>query len=236
MSSLPVLSIFKREFRSYFLSPVAYIVIAVFLIAIGWLFFSGFFLMGRADMRDFFSLLPILFSFTIPAITMRLYSEEMRSGSYELLLTLPVTELHILLGKFLSALAFVIVMILPTVSYPIFISSVGELDWGPVAGGYIGAVLLSAFFIAIALFASAMTRNQIVSYIIGMFICIFFTLVDKMLLFFPTAFTDFFQFIGADYHFRNISRGILDSRDIVYFLSLGCLALYGTYLVARKKK
>ena len=236
MSRLPVFSIFKREFRSFFLSPVAYIVIAVFLVATGWLFFSSFFLVGRADLRDFFSLLPILFSFTIPAITMRLYSEEMRSGAYELLLTLPVTELHILLGKFLSALVFVMVMTLPTLSYPAFISSAGELDWGPVAGGYIGAFLLSASFIAIGLFASALTRNQIVSYIIGLFICMFLTLVDKTLFFLPTALTDFLQFIGADYHFRNISRGIIDSRDLIYFLSVAFLALYGTYIAARYKK
>ena len=243
MGTSSLFTIFKREFRSYFLSPVAYIVITVFLVATGsmffltgWFSFGPFFIEARADLRNFFTLLPWIFSLTIPAITMRLISEEIRSGSYEILLTLPVTVRSILIGKFLSALAFVVVMLLPTLAYPLFISNLGELDWGPVVGGYVGAILLAASFISIGILSSALSKNQIVAFIIGLAICMFLILVDKILLFFPTFLTGFFQFIGADYHFSNITKGIVDSRDVIYFVSMGFLALYTTYLVIEQKK
>ncbi len=147
--------IFRREFKVYFISPIAYVVIAVFLILTGWLFFSTFFLYNQAQMRDFFSLLPIIFSFMIPAVTMRLFSEEFNTGSYEIIATLPLKFTDIIAGKFLAAVAFVSVALVPTLSYAIFISFLGDLDWGPVIGGYIGAVLLGGAFSAVGIFASA---------------------------------------------------------------------------------
>ena len=143
--------IFKKEFKSYFVSPIAYIVIAIFLLVTGWLFFATFFLIGQANLRNFFSLLPIIFSFVIPAITMRLVSEELNIGSYEILLTMPVTLTDVVLGKFLAAVAFVSAMLVTTFAYPVTVAALGQLDWGPVAGGYIGAVLLGAAFSAIGL-------------------------------------------------------------------------------------
>src|SRR3989338_6212649 len=154
------LNIYKREFKSYFVSPIAYIVISIFLIITGWFFFSTFFLFGQAELRNFFSLLPITFSFIIPAITMRLFSEEIHTGSYELLYTMPVTGLDIILGKFFSALFFIIIMLLPTLSYGIFISFLGDLDWGPVLGGYIGAILMGAAYASVGLFASSCYLQQ----------------------------------------------------------------------------
>ena len=179
------LYIFSKEFKSYFLSPIAYIIIAIFLGITGFLFFSPFFLIGRADLRSFFSMLPIIFSFAIPAITMRSYSEELRSGSYEILITLPVTLLDVLLGKFLAVLSLVAIMILPTLSYPMFISLLGDLDWGPIMGGYLGALLLAASYCAIGLLASSLTRNQIVAFIVGLLFCFSLTMIDNMLIFFP---------------------------------------------------
>jgi ABC-2 type transport system permease protein len=228
--------IFVKEFKGYFISPIAYIVISLFLILSGWFFFSTFFLINQAELRGFFSLLPVTFSFIIPAVTMRLFSEEFNTGSFELLLTMPVTPVNIILGKFLAASAFVVLMLIPTLSYGIFISFIGDLDMGPWIGGYIGAILLGAAFSAIGLFASSLTRNQIIAFIVGMTICILITLVDKMLFFLPEAALSVFQFLGADYHFRNISRGILDSRDILYFLSVCFLMLYGTHLVIQERK
>jgi ABC-2 type transport system permease protein len=231
-----VRQVFKRDFKVYFLSPIAYIVISIFLILSGWFFFSTFFLFNQAEMRPFFSLLPILFAFIVPALTMRLFSEELNTGSYELLLTLPVSVRDVVIGKFAAAVAFVGLMLLPTLSYGIFISFYGDLDWGPVIGGYAGAVLLGAAFASVGLFASSLTRNQIVAFIIGMSVCFFLTLIDKILFFLPESVVGVFQFLGADFHFQNISRGILDSRDIVYFLSVCFVALYGTYLVIQEKK
>jgi len=225
-----VIHIFKKEFMAYFVSPIAYLVISIFLLITGWFFFTTFFLNNQANLRNFFALLPIIFSFVVPAITMRLFSEELNVGSYETLLTMPVTLREVVAGKFLAALAFVITMLVPTVSYPITVSFLGRLDWGPVAGGYIGAILLGAAFCSIGLFASSLTRNQIIAFITAVAICFVLTLIDKMLFFLPRSLLGFFEYLGADFHFENISKGIIDSRDVLYFLSVSFIGLYATHL------
>jgi ABC-2 type transport system permease protein len=227
--------IFKKEFRTYFVSPVAYIVISIFLIVIGWFFFSTFFLINQASLRNFFALLPIIFAFVIPAVTMRLFAEELNVGTYEILLTMPVTFREVVLGKFLASLAFVAAMLLPTVAYPVTVSFLGDLDWGPVIGGYVGAILLGAAFSAVGLFASSLTRNQIVAFIIGVAICFALVLIDKILFFLPTPLVGVLEYLGADFHFENISKGILDSRDILYFLSVTFIGLYATHLAMEEK-
>lgn len=227
--------IFQREFRTYFVSPIAYIVISIFLLVTGWFFFSTFFLYSQASLRNFFSLLPIIFAFVVPAITMRLFSEEFNVGSYETLLTMPVTFIDVVLGKFMASVAFIVAMLIPTLAYPITIGFLGQLDWGPVAGGYIGAILLGAAFSAIGLLSSSLTRNQIIAFITGMAICFCLVMIDKMLFFFPRFSLVFFQYLGAGHHFQNISRGIIDSRDILYFLSISFIGLYGTHLVLQEK-
>jgi len=229
------IQIFRKDFRSYFVSPIAYIVIAIFLLVTGWFFFATFFLFGQANLRNFFSLLPIILSFVIPAITMRLISEELNIGSYEILLTMPVTFTGVVVGKFMAALAFVVAMLIPTLAYPITVAALGQLDWGPVAGGYIGAVLLGGAFCSIGLFASGLTRNQVIAFIIGMAICFSLTLIDKMLFFLPRSLLGVLSYLGADFHFQNISKGIIDTRDVLYFLSVSFLGLYGTYLALREK-
>jgi ABC-2 type transport system permease protein len=227
--------IFKREFRAYFISPIAYIVIAIFLVLTGWFFFSTFFLYGQAELRGFFSLLPMIFSFIVPALTMRLFSEEFNVGSYEILVTLPVTHRDIVVGKFLAAVAFVAIMLIPTLSYAVSITFIGDLDWGPVFGGYFGAILLGASFSAVGLFASALTRNQIIAFIIGMIICFALTVIDKLLYFLPERMLGLFEYIGADYHFENVAKGMIDSRDILYFLSIMFIALYGAQLAIHER-
>ena len=228
--------ILGKELKSYFIAPIAYIVIAIFLLITGWFFFSTFFLYNQASLRNFFGLLPIIFSFIVPAVTMRLFSEEIQTGSYEILMTLPVTYSEVIIGKFLAAVSFVAIMLLPTLSYTVTIALLGKLDLGPVIGGYIGALFLGALFSAIGLLASALTRNQIIAFIIGMSICFTLTLVDKMLFFLPESLLGVLEYIGADFHFQNIAKGILDSRDILYFASFSFVALYGANLVMKGKK
>jgi ABC-2 type transport system permease protein len=227
--------IFKKEFRTYFVSPIAYIVISIFLIVVGWFFFSTFFLFNQASLRNFFALLPIVFAFVIPAVTMRLFSEEVNVGTYEILLTMPVTFREVVLGKFLAGVAFVAAMLLPTLAYPVTVSLLGDLDWGPVIGGYVGAILLGSAFSAVGLFASSLTRNQIVAFIMGVAICFVLVLIDKILFFLPTPLVGVIEYLGADFHFENISRGILDSRDIFYFLSVTFVGLYATHLAMEEK-
>lgn len=225
----------KKEFGHYFVSPIAYIVISIFLLVTGWFFFTTFFLYDQANLRNFFNLLPLIFSFVVPAITMRLFAEELNVGSYEILVTMPVTFLDVILGKFLASVLFVSAMLVPTLAYPIFISFLGQLDWGPVIGGYIGAVFLSAAFCAIGLLASSLTRNQIIAFIISMVICFSLTVIDKMLFFFPQTLLGVLNFLGTDYHFQNISKGVIDSRDLLYFLSIIFIGLYGTHLALQEK-
>ena len=148
---------------------------------------------------------------------------------------MPVTFIDVVLGKFLAALAFVAAMLIPTLAYAISVTALGQLDWGPVVGGYIGAILLGAAFAAIGLFASTVTRNQIIAFTMGMAICFILTLIDKMLFFLPRNLLGILAYLGADYHFQNISKGIIDSRDIVYFLSVCFLALYAAYLALKHK-
>ena len=225
-----VVHIFRKEFSAYFISPIAYIVIAIFLLVTGWFFFATFFLFNQANLRSFYALLPVVFAFVIPAITMRLISEEINVGSDEILLTMPVTLRDVILGKFLASVALVVAMMIPTIAYPLTVSFMGQLDWGPVVGGYLGAVFLGAAFSAVGLFASALTRNQIIAFIIGLTICFTLTLIDKLLYFLPQSMLGVFAYLGADFHFQNIARGIIDSRDILYFVSICFVGLYGAYL------
>lgn len=231
-----IFNIVRKELSSYFVSPIAYIVIAIFLVVTGWFFFSTFFLYNQASMRGFFSLLPLIFAFVVPAVTMKLFSEEFNRGTYEMMMTLPLSQVEVVMGKFLAALGFILVMLLPTIVYAITISTMGDLDPGPVLGGYLGAVLLGGLFAAVGLFASSLTRNQIIAFIIAMAICFFLTLIDKMLFFLPKGMLNVMSYLGADYHFRNIARGVLDSRDLLYFISMTFIALYGTQLVIQERK
>ena len=227
-------TIFRREFTTFFHSPGAYILLILYLLITGWFFFATFFLAGRADLRNFFSMMPFILSLTIPAVTMRQFSEEYRSGSMEILGTLPVSTWDILVGKSLSSLAFVFFMLLPTFSYPLFISTLGELDWGPVIGGYLGGLFLSATYIGIGLVASSFTSNQIVAFIIGAAACFFLSLVDKMLVLIPTGLGQILQNLGTGYHFTNISRGIIDSRDLIYFATMIFLTHYAVWIINRE--
>jgi len=231
-----MLNVCAREFRAYFVSPVAYIVIGVFLILAGWFFFSTFFLYNQADLRNYFTLLPILFSFIIPALTMGLIADERHIGSIETLLTLPMSVTDAVVGKWLAATAFVAVMLTPTIIYAVSVTLLGDLDTGPAIGGFIGAVFLGGAFSAIGLFASSLTRNQIVAFITGTAICFVLTLIDKVLYFLPESLLGVFQYLGADAHFRNVARGVLDSRDFVYFISVMFIALYLAVITVQEKR
>jgi len=187
-------------------------------------------------MRQFFEILPILFAFFIPAVTMKLFAEERNIGSLEALLTMPLKLGDIVAGKILASTVFVVIMLLPTLVYPISILFVGSLDIGPVVGGYLGAILLGAAFSAIGVFTSSLTRNQIVSFIVALSICIFLTLVDKFLVLFPSVVVSIFQNIGADYHFKSIARGVVDSRDLIYFASVIALSVFGTIRTIEERR
>jgi ABC-2 type transport system permease protein len=219
------LAIFNREFKAYFNSPVAYFVIAIFLVMVGILFFVPFFSQDRVSMRDFFSLVPFLLVFFAPAMTMRLIAEERRSGTIELLITMPVRDGEVILGKFFAALALFLVALILTVPYAISIAQFGNLDWGPVLGGYFGLFLLGGAYLALGLLASSWTENQIVSFVIALFVSMFLLMVDRFMTFLPAGIASLLDYVSFGAHMRNASRGVIDTRDIVYFVSFTALAL-----------
>jgi ABC-2 type transport system permease protein len=215
-----ILAIFRRELRSYFNSPVAYVVIVVFLAIIGWFFTSNLFLMNIASLRVVFELVPLVLLFFVPAITMRLLAEEKKSGTLELLTTKPVRDSEIILGKFLAAWILLAAALLPTLLYVLTLALLGSPDPGPILTGYLGLLLMGAVAIGIGLFASSITENQIVAFIIAFLILLILFLMDKVLMYVPEGLASTIEFLGIDYHFGNIARGVIDSRDVLYFLSL----------------
>lgn len=227
-------TVMARELHSYFTSPIAYIVTALFLVSSGFLFFSTFFLGDRAELRNFFYRLPVLFSFFIPALTMRIFAEEKKSGSLETLMTLPVTTFDVVLGKYLATLISSLAMLVPTLSYVIACNMFGHPDGGPIWGGYIGAIFLAAAFTAVGLFSSSVTKNQILAFFMALAICIFSTFVGSFIVLLPPFLATLFTFISASSHFDSISRGILDSRDLIYFISV--TALFVALTVRRLNK
>ncbi len=220
--------IFRRELAGYFNSPIAYIFITVFLGLSSWLFFKGFFVVGEASLRMFFGLLPWIFLFFVPAITMRLWAEEKKVGTMELLMTLPVTDTEAVLGKYLASLAFLMLSLALSFVIPIIVSVLGDPDPGQIVGGYVGAVLMGGAFLAIGLFISSLTESQIVAFIIAVVATFgLFILGEDFVLFgVPEWLVPVFSFAGLGGHYDSISRGVIDSRDIIYYLSIIVFFLY----------
>lgn len=232
----PFAVIMKRELKSYFTSPVAYIVMVIFLVIAGFLFFPFFFLQGVASLREYFSLLPLYISCFVPALTMRVYAEEKRVGSFETLMTLPVTEYDVVLGKYLASFLTTLIMIAPTLLYMITVAIFGNPDFGPMIAGFIGAIFLSAAYTSIGCFASAITKNQIIAFFVGLIICLVFTFIDSMMMIMPSQIVAFISYFSSRTHFNSIAKGIIDTRDIVYFLSITALFYVLTVKVIKKAR
>ena len=219
------LTIAARQFRSYFNGPIAYIVISLVLIILGFLFWETFFLFGRATVREMFRYLSLINYFALPALTMGLLAEEKRTGTIELLITMPVTDAQVILGKFLGVMGLYGVMLALTVPYAISVGSLGNLDWGPVFAGYIGLILQGGALIGIGLMTSSFTENQLVAFFTALAASMFFFLLDKFLPFVPVGLATVAEAISFDYHVESMRRGVLSLRDVVFFLSVSTIAL-----------
>jgi len=231
-----VLHIFKKEFTSFLNSLIAYIVIAVFLTGIGllmWVFPETSVLdYGFADMDTLFSMGPFVFIFLVPAITMKSFAEEKKMGTLEILFTKPLTDWDIVMGKFLAGFLLVIIALLPTWVYYFSIvnlgNPVGNVDTPGVIGSYIGLTLLGGVFCSIGIFASSITPNQIVAFILAAFFCfIFYSGLDSLSGFFGEQ-ALFIKQLGILFHYESMSKGLIDSRDLIYFLSITFLMLLFT--------
>ncbi len=218
------LRVARKELSTFFASPVAYIFLGAFLLVTLFIFFwaESFFARNIADVRPLFEWMPVLLIFLVAALTMRMWSEERRMGTLEYLLTLPVTPLEYLLGKFIAALGLVALALVLTLPLPVTVSVIGQLDWGPVAGGYLAALFLGAAYIAIGLFLSARSDNQIVSLLGTVLVCGLFYLLGSNLLtgFFGTRAGEMLKLFGSGSRFASITRGVIDLRDLYYYLSL----------------
>jgi ABC-2 type transport system permease protein len=234
----PALVITKRELRTYFNSPVAYIVVTVFTIVFGFFFFNNLFLEKQAEIRGLFNLAPLMFCFFAPAITMRLLAEEKHSGSLELVVTMPVRDWEIVLGKFLAAVALLAVQLALMAVFAVTVAFLGPLDKGPAFAGFVGLLLMGASYLAIGVMASSWTRNQVVALIVAFGLCFALFLFGKVLQFVPETIRPLVAFLSTDTHFENVARGVLDSRDVIYYLSVVtvCLLVAATSLDTRRWK
>ena len=228
-----MLAILKKEINSFFASPIGYLVIAIFLLLNGlflWLFKGEFNILdsGFADLSAFFLLAPWILIFLIPAVTMRSFSDEKKQGTLELLLTKPISNLQIVLGKYFGAFILIIIALIPTLLYVFTVNKPGNpegnLDMGSTLGSYFGLLFLVAAYTAIGIFSSTLSDNQIVAFIIAVFICFFFYFgfegLSNYNLFGDTF---YIEKLGMESHFKSMSRGVLDTRDIIYFiLSIVC--------------
>lgn len=223
-----ILAIYQRELGSYFDTSLAYIVIPVFLALVGGfsLFFQDILAAGVASMRTVFFWSAVFFLLLIPAVTMRLFAEEKRTGSIEMLVTLPVSEGEMVAGKYLASLTLMTVAMALTATYPATLASLGDLDWGPVIGGYLGLFLLGAAFTAIGTAASALTNNQIVSFLVALLLCLVPFASGYALTRVPAVVLPVVQYISFEYHFNNLARGVIDSRDLIFYGTVVALFLH----------
>ncbi len=214
------LIITKKELSLYFGSLTAYIISTVFLLISGWFFTSNIFILNLATMRTVIELMPFLFLFLIPALTMGSFTEERKDGTIELLFTMPISDFDLILGKFFSALVFILFLLLFTASYPITISILGDPDNGQLITQYIAVILLAATYISIGICVSSFSTNQVVSFIVTFLILFFFFIIDKFVPLMPYSIGKIFYKIAIMPKFSHLLKGVIDSTDLVYFITL----------------
>ena len=239
-----MIPIFKRELRAYFVTPVAYVFIVIFLVLVGVFAFDvgGFYDRGQADLEPFFQFHPWLYMFLIPAISMRLWSEERKAGTLELLLTLPVSLSACVLGKFLAAWFFTAVALAGTFPLWLTVNYLGDPDNTVIAAGYVGSLLMAGGFLAIGACISALTKNQVIAFVISFVVCFAFNLsgfpmvIDLFSTWAPQAIVDVVSSFSFLTHFNSILKGVIDLRDIVFFASLIAFWLYANVLAIEINK
>ncbi len=236
-----ILIIAKKEFKNYFNSLSAYIVIVLFLVVSCALFFFwglGFFFRNQADMRLFFGLMPLIFLIFAPAMSMGLWAEEKKLGTAEVLLTLPFRDYEVVVGKYLASFLLLILTVGLSFTVPIAVAALGNPDPGPIIGGYLGTFLLGGAYLSIGLFASTLTSDQISAFLFGFVLCLVLYIIGDtfVLLRMPRFLVPAFSFLGIGWHFESISKGVIDLRDIIYYFSMIGFFLYlSIYSVESRK-
>ncbi len=215
----------KREIKAYFNSPVAYIVVTVFMLIVGYLYWSQLFLEKQAELRYYFNLTPLVFTFIIPAITMRLLAEEKGSGTLEMLITMPVRDWQVVLGKFLAGMTMLAAIVGMTAFYAVTLSILSPIDKGPMLTGYLGLLLMGGAYVAIGVMASSLTRNQIVAFILAFAISFALFIFGQVVQYAPEWLAPVLSFLSMGNHFDSLSRGVVDSRDVIFYVSVMVVSL-----------
>jgi ABC-2 type transport system permease protein len=219
------LTIAGRQFRSYFNGAVAYIVLCLVMLALGFWFWKTFFLFNKATAREMFDTLRGILAFAVPALTMGLLAEEKRTGTVELLITMPVRDAEVIVGKFLGVFGLFGVLLALTLPYPLSVATLGPIDWGTVLTGYFGLALQGAAMMAIGLMASSFTENQLVAFFGALAITVPLAFLHMLLPLFPTAAASVLEWFSFNYHFDSMARGVLDVRNVLYFTSVTVFCL-----------
>jgi ABC-2 type transport system permease protein len=239
-----ITAIFKREILGYFGSPVAYVFIAIFLLLLGFFTFyvSHFFEMGQADLQAFFEWHPWVYMFLIPAVAMRLWAEERRMGTVELILTFPLTVTEAIVGKFLAAWAFIGIGLILTFPMVITVMYLGDPDLGAVFCGYVGSFLMAGAFLSVGSMTSSLTRSQVVSFIVAVVICLFFILAGYppvtgvFSAWAPGWLLDIVSNLSFLSHFMSLQRGVIDLRDVIYFASVMFFMLFANSMIIQNRR
>jgi len=232
-----ILTNYKKELRSFFTTPMAYIFLVVFALVNGYFFTNTFFLYNQSDMRSLFGIVPLVYLFFIPAVSMGLISREKSLGTIEIITTLPVRERDIVIGKFLAGLTLILVALFTTLIHYITLYNVGTtIDHGAVFTGYLGLALLGGVYTSVGIFSSSLTENQVIAFIVGIAIVITFFLMDKLLVFVPPGLAGLIQYMSTEFHLSNMSRGVIDTRNIIYFGSVIGFFLFMTTRVLESRK
>lgn len=239
-----IFTVLKRELAGYFESPLAYVFLVIFLMLIGFFTFhvSRFFEMGQADLRSFFQWHPWVFMFLIPAVAMKLWAEERRLGTIELVLTLPITVTEVILGKYLAAWVFIGIALASTFPMILTVLYLGSPDMGAILCSYVGSFLLAGAFLSVGIMTSSLTRSQVISFILAVVICLFFILAgyppvtDLFAGWAPLWLVNLVSELSFLTHFASIERGVLDIRDLIYYLSVIFFMLFSSFVVIQSRK
>jgi ABC-2 type transport system permease protein len=236
-------AVFKRELKGYFATPVAYVFLVIFLVAAGYFpFQNNFFEIRQADLRLFFNNLPLFFVFMVSAVSMRLWAEERKNGSIELLLTLPITVMQAVLGKFFAAWAFLGIALLLTIPMPLTVLYLGNPDIGQIVVGYLGSFLMAGSFLAIGMFFSAVTKNQVISLILSVVACLMLlfaghpSTLSYITSILSPAVVGVFEMLSFQTHYDSIMRGVVELKDIAYFVILMITWIFACMMILEERK
>jgi ABC-2 type transport system permease protein len=231
-----ILTLARKELSMMMNAPATYVIGVIFLLINGWLFASPLFVLNQSTLDTFVRPLPLIFTFLVPALTMRAFSEEFKAGTMEYLSTLPIENYQIVVGKYLAVLGLIGLLVVFTMTYPLTLLIIGRPDPGQLIGSYVSILGLASLFAAIGIWASAFTRNQVVAFIIGFFVCFIFYLLGRVADFLPGMLSSFVRDLSVETHFDALARGVLDTRDLLYWASGTVFFLVSSLAVVQSKK